>query len=265
MHSHNFTRTKDNGLVEELRLPSMAELGKCWGHCERDARKSKISKLIKSNMQPVNEKIKILIKKGPISKELSLKEIEDIYSSGASWKQIEEGLVHSVPLEEIRVIDFPKPDRWPGQVEFATTRGGSGTKIENYTVVQTIANLNASILEEEDAETRVSQKRKGKKAKAAGKSEVESEKTAQAKAYHLPQFKAVKAWQDVEAEIKLKRAFEQMMEHNEIPSLIIRSVSKKAILALEKFGLKIPGGEGEIDLIMAYASGDFLNVIICEV
>ena len=257
MHSHNFTRTKDNGLVEELRLPSMAELGKCWGHCERDARKSKISKLIKSNMQPVNEKIKILIKKGPISKELSLKEIEDIYSSGASWKQIEEGLVHSVPLEEIRVIDFPKPDRWPGQVEFATTRGGSGTKIENYTVVQTIANLNASILEK--------YKEEREKAKAAGKSEVESEKTAQAKAYHLPQFKAVKAWQDVEVEIKLKRAFEQMMEHNEIPSLIIRSVSKKAILALEKFGLKIPGGEGEIDLIMAYASGDFLNVIICEV
>ena len=75
----------------------------------------------------------------------------------------------------------------------------------------------------------------------------------------------MKAWQDVEAEIKLKIKMEEMMVSLKIPSLIIRSVSLKAISALKNFGLKIPDGDGEIDLIMAYVSGDFLHVGICEV
>ena len=58
------------------------------------------------------------------------------------------------------------------------------------------------------------------KAKAAGKSEADSEKKASTVAYHKPQFKAVKAWQDVEAEIKVKRALEDMMEGRKIPTLI---------------------------------------------
>ena len=100
---------------------------------------------------------------------------------------------------------------------------------------------------------------------AAGKSKAESEKKAKAKGYNLPQFKAVKAWQDVEAEIKLKKALEDMMDDLKIPCLIIRSVALKAIGALKNLGLKIPAGDGEIDLIMAYVSGGFLHIVIFEV
>ena len=187
----------------------------------------------------------------------SLKELEEIYARRANWKKIEEGGVLSVPLEEFRMIHPPQPDRASGQVVFGKAKGGTGTKIENYMVGQTIENLNALVLTKYQEEK--------EKAKASGKSEAESETMARTVAYRLPQFKAVKAWQDVEAEIKLKRALADMMDDLKIPSLIIRSVSLKAISALQDLGLKIPQEDGEIDLVMAYVSGDFLHVDVFEV
>ena len=227
---------------------------KCWGHAERVATKNKISKLSKSTVQSPDEDFKVLIKKGPVSVETSLKELEESYASKPNWKKIEEGGVLSVPLEEFRMIDPPKPNQ-AGHVNFG--KSGRGTKIEKYTVAETIENLNALILDEYNKEK--------VKAKAAGENETDSAKEARAKALRLPQFNAVKKWQDVEAEIKLKRALEDMMENLKIPALIIRSVSLKAIFELKNLGLKIPDGDGELDLIMAYASGDFLHVVIFEV
>jgi len=225
------------------------------GHTDRVALKNKIKKLQKSSLRSLDEKFRVLINKGPMSVETSLKELEDIYAGGANWRVIEDGGVLSVPVEELRMIDPPLPNR-AGQIDFGM--GGNGNKIENYTVGQTIEHLNTLILEKYNKEK--------EKFKTEGKSEAESERKAGAEAYHLPQFKAVKAWQDVEAEIKLKRALEDMMKRLNIPSLIIRSVSVKAIsAALQKFGLKIPHGDGEIDLILAYVSGYFLHVVIFEV
>ena len=211
-----------------------------------------------SSTQSPDENFKVLIKKGPsASKETSLKEFEDIYASSATWKVIEDGGVVCVPLEEFRMIDLPQPNQATGQVNFGKAKGGQGTKIENYTVGQTVENLNALLLEKFNEEK--------EKAKTAGESEAESEKRASTEAYHLPLFKAVKAWQDIEAEIKLKRALQDMMEGLKISALIIRSVNLKAIFALKNLGLKIPDGSGEIDVIMAYTSGDFLHVDIFEV
>ena len=102
-------------------------------------------------------------------------------------------------------------------------------------------------------------------AKAAGMSEAESDEKANAEVIRSPLFNAVSAWRAVEAEIKTKKALEDMMEDLKIPALVIRSVSKKAILALNDLGLNMHKGESEIDLITAYASGDFLHVVICEV
>ena len=196
--------------------------GKCWGHAERDATKNKINKLLKSPQQTLDEEFKLLIKNGPVSVETSLKELEENFAGKPNWKLIEGGGILKVPLEEFRMIDPPQPNQ-AGQVVFG--RGGKGTKIENYTVVQTIETLNALILDKYNKEK--------EEAKAAGKSAAESETKARAEAYHLPQFKAVKAWQDVEAEIKLKKALEDMMDGLKIPCLIIRSVALKAIGALQ--------------------------------
>ena len=45
----------------------MSEVGNCWGHSEREARESKIKKLLETPVQFVDESFKILIKKGSLS------------------------------------------------------------------------------------------------------------------------------------------------------------------------------------------------------
>ena len=56
----------------------MSDVGNCWGHSEREARESKIRKFSETPVQFVDESFKILIKKGSLSKETSLKELEDM-------------------------------------------------------------------------------------------------------------------------------------------------------------------------------------------
>ena len=150
----------------------MAELSLCLGHGERGARKKEISKLSTHPMQFPDEEKQVLIKKGPVSVETSLKELEEDYASKPEWKVIEDGGVLSIPVEEFRMIDPQKPGN------FGKAKGKKGTKIENYTVGQTIENLNALLLTKYDEEN--------EKSKAAGKSETESERLAAAAIYKLP-------------------------------------------------------------------------------
>ena len=228
----------------------MTESKVCLGHREREARKNKISKLLGSPLENPDESLRVLIKKGPVSVETSLKEVEENYASKPEWKVIEEGGVLSIPVEEFRMIDPQKPEN------FGKAKGKKGTKIENYTVGQTIENLNSLVLTKYNEEK--------EKIKATGKSKAECERLAEATAYKLPLFSALKAWQDVEAEIKLKKALKDSMANLKIPALILRSVNLKAISALKDLGLKL-SGDAEIDLMMAYVSGDFLHVVIFEV
>ena len=95
----------------------MADAKACLGHGERGARKNKISKLLKSPLPSLDENLRVLIKKGPVSEEMSLKELEENYASKPEWKVIEDGGVLSIPLEEFRMIDPPKPDH-SGRVAF---------------------------------------------------------------------------------------------------------------------------------------------------
>lgn len=74
----------------------------------------------------------------------------------------------------------------------------------------------------------------------------------------------MKYWQDIHAEIKLKKALEKMMVGLKIPTLLIRSVNLKQISALNDLGLKL-AEDGEIDQMMAYLSGYFLHVNVFEV
>ena len=82
-----------------------------------------------------------------------------------------------------RMINPPKPD-CSSQVEFGKT-GGRGNVIENYTVCQTIENLNALVLD----------KNKEENGKATVKAAAESE------GKEMPELLAVKKWLDNYPEI----------------------------------------------------------------
>ena len=173
------------------------------GHEEREARRNKIFKLMGSQLKNPDENLRVLIKKGPLSVETSLKELEEKYARKPEWKVIEEGGVLSIPVEEFRMIDLPKPDH-AGNINFGKRKEGKGKTIEDYPPARTVVNLNQQIVLKYNQEK--------EEAKAAGKSEFEAEKAAQFMATKLPEFNAVQKWLDVNVEIKLKKALEKMMK-----------------------------------------------------
>ena len=97
----------------------------------------KMEKLRTSPIQQPDENLTVLIKRGPVSVETSLKELEENYASKPEWKVIENEGVLRVPVEEFRMIDLPKPDH-TGKVDFGRKKGRKGDKIEEYPPAQTI-------------------------------------------------------------------------------------------------------------------------------
>ena len=146
----------------------MAQPSNCWGHKEREARANKIAKLASRTKETPDENLRVLIKKGPVSVETSLKELEETYERKSERKGIEDGGVLSIPVEELRMENPPRPDRSSGKVVFKEKKGGGGRQIESYPVVQTIDNLKEVIRDNYEEEKQ--------KAKAAGKEESEAEK-----------------------------------------------------------------------------------------
>ena len=134
----------------------------CLGHSERCSRVNKIRKMLDSPQQTPDENLRILIKKGPNKENTSLKELDENYASKPEWKVIEGGGVLSIPMEELRMINPPRPDA-SGNVRFVEKRGkGAKNQIEGYPISQTICNLNEKILSNYNKEK--------DKAEAAGKS-----------------------------------------------------------------------------------------------
>ena len=230
----------------------MAQSFTCYGHGKQGDRVNKIRP-----KESPDEKCRVLINTGPVSVvETSLKELEDSYKNKTEWKVIEDGGVLSIPVEELRMENPPRPDQ-SGQVVFQEWSDGGGRKqIDSYPVGQTIENMKALIREKYDEEK--------EKARFEGKSECEAEEKASAVATKLQEFKALNTWEDINAEIKLKNAIERMMISLKIPTLLIRSINLKQISALNELGLPLPG-DAEIDLIMAYPAGDFLHIVVFEV
>ena len=62
---------------------------KCFGHKQRQERSFRIKKMLISPPKSVDETRRVLIKKGPLSMETSLKELEEIYANKPEWKVIE--------------------------------------------------------------------------------------------------------------------------------------------------------------------------------
>ena len=149
----------------------------------RVGRKNKISKMTESApLAPDEDKI-VLIKKGPTSMETSLKQLELLYENKPEWKVIEEGGVLSVPVEEFRMNNPPKPDNL-GNIVFGKKSGKAvGNLIESYPVSQTFTNLSEQVLMKYNAEK--------EKARAAGKSIINADAAAEAMARKLPEFTAV--------------------------------------------------------------------------
>ena len=94
----------------------------CWGHDLRGSRKQKINRMLAYPLVRPDENLRALIKNGPVSVETSLKEVEENYASKPEWKVIEGGGVLSVPVEEFRMINPPKPDRG-GEFKFVEKKG----------------------------------------------------------------------------------------------------------------------------------------------
>ena len=99
----------------------MAEPNVCLGHGERGGRRNKINKLLTSSQQTPYGNLRVLIKMGPVSEELSLKELEKIYANKPEWKVVEEGGVLSIPVEEFRITNPQK--------NFGKAKKGIGTKM----------------------------------------------------------------------------------------------------------------------------------------
>ena len=96
--------------------------------------------------ESVDTSPRVLIKRGPVSEETSLCELEEIYARTSAWKKIENGGVLCVPVEELRMAKPPQPDQVSGKFGFDKVKVGKGTKIEDYAVCQKIQDLNEKIL-----------------------------------------------------------------------------------------------------------------------
>ena len=221
----------------------MADSSICFGHTDRAARKEKISQAMANPPKsPVESKI-VLLRKGPVSAKTSLRELEEHYARKPEWKVIEEGGMLSVPVEELRMMNPPKPDR-KGNIKFAEKKGkGAANQIDNYSMAETVTNLKENIVLKYDAER--------ERETAAGNTN--ADRSAQIMALKLPEFTAVQRWLDNQAEIKVKKALVELMTGLGIPTVIIRSVSLRTISALNDFGIELKG-DGEIDLVLAFVS-----------
>ena len=159
----------------------MAEFDGCLGHEQRAGRRNKIKKLFDSPLKPPEDEIvKVLIKKGPVSIETTLKELKENYASKPEWKVIEGGGVLSVPVEEFRMI--------------VRAKFGLKKRIEKVLLETKLNNIPLLTTASEDA--------------------------AQAMANKLPKFTAVQMWLDDKAEIDLNKALERMITKLEISALI---------------------------------------------
>ena len=82
----------------------MADKSTCRGHDVRTSRRNKINRLTSKSFISPDENMRVLIKKGPVSVETSLKELEENYERKPEWKVIEDGGVLSIPVEEFRTM-----------------------------------------------------------------------------------------------------------------------------------------------------------------
>ena len=103
----------------------------CMGHRARIDRKHTSFKLLRESEQGIVESKTIIIRKGPsVSVETSLKELVDIYKKTPEWDLVSNGGVLSVPVEELRTTNLPKPGP-DGCLDFSKMKKGAHV-IQNF-------------------------------------------------------------------------------------------------------------------------------------
>ena len=64
----------------------MAESGNCLGHSERASRHNKVNRVRESPVHVPDENRRVLIKRGSVLVETSLKDLEDNYANKPEWR-----------------------------------------------------------------------------------------------------------------------------------------------------------------------------------
>ena len=102
----------------------MAQHKDCLGHQERENRRNKILNLVESTKETPDENLRVFVRGRSGPRSWSLKELEVDYETKPEWKRIEEeGGVLSIPVEELRMQNPPKPDS-SGKVTFQEVKKG---------------------------------------------------------------------------------------------------------------------------------------------
>ena len=74
-----------------------------------------------------------------------MEQLENAFANTPEWKLVRDGGVLSVTVEELRMLNPPKPDN-SGQLDFDKRKGGAGKQIDNYPTGSAIESLNAIFL-----------------------------------------------------------------------------------------------------------------------
>ena len=82
----------------------------CLGHQERENRRNKIISLASKSKENLDENLRVSIRGRSGPRSWSLKELEDDFKTKPEWKRIEDGGVLSIPVEELRMQNPPRPD-----------------------------------------------------------------------------------------------------------------------------------------------------------
>ena len=126
-------------------LSKMDDFSTCLGHHLREDRSNVINKLTAKLKEVPDQNCRVVINKGPLSVETSLLELEDSFKENPEWTIIEKGGVLTVPVEELRMTNPPKPDR-SGQLNFQNEKG-CGKQINNYPAAQSIESMDQLVVD----------------------------------------------------------------------------------------------------------------------
>ena len=106
----------------------MAQPGGCLGHQERENTQNKILKIAERPKETPDVNLRVSIRGRSGQRSWSLKELEDDYKSKPEWKVMEDGGVLSIPVEELRMNNPPRPDS-SGQVPFQEVARGEESRL----------------------------------------------------------------------------------------------------------------------------------------